>query len=329
MFKVNDHVRVKDGTIIEEQENPINGWGGKVLEVYKPKSGTTYLVEFDAPTLGMFSNEYIELGIENGSSEDTYIFAEEDLLLMDRRDTAKKREQALDLLYRRIAELDPDEIPEFGQEAADLLYQDFEQSPFFDALIDEEKENADFAIHCLQSYLYNYEGLTLAEADVEDVATVCLGWIPEKVTSEQAFFENLSPILIQFFKYLGSTNLYSINTEEVVATLKEIADEIVERATDPNNWGMAKSMMMGAMEQGFDISNQKDLDNYMYSYNQNLLASNFSNSSVPKLAKPNPFKHIGRNEKINVKYKDGTTKNAIKFKKVEKDLRAGRCRLIE
>ncbi|MEN0046845.1 MAG: hypothetical protein AAF806_07305 [Bacteroidota bacterium] len=332
MFKINDYVRVKDGTQVEEQETPINGWGGKVMEVYQNKEETTYLIEFDAPTLGMFSNQYIETGIENGSSEDTYIFNESDLLPMKRRDTDAQRKTAYNELMDRVEELDPDtyEFPEFDQEAADLIYHDFSESPFFETLTEAEKEDAGFAVDCLQSYLFNYEGLTLTDATVEDIATVCLGWIPKKVTSELAFFKNLSPILVQFFKYLGTTNAYPIDTEKVVNTLEEIADEIVERAANPRNWGMAKSMMMGAVEQGLDLSDQQALDQYMYDYNSNLRSSHsFITHPSPQLAQPDPFKHLGRNDKINVQYKDGTTKSGIKFKKVEKDLRAGKCSIVE
>ncbi|MEM8527276.1 MAG: hypothetical protein AAGG68_21725 [Bacteroidota bacterium] len=329
MFKINDYVRVKDGTEIEEQENPINGWGGKVVEIYQNKGETTYLIEFDAPTLGMFSNQYIETGIEDGSSEDTYIFNESDLLLMKRRDTNAKRKQAYNELMDRVKELNPDTY-EFDQGAADLIYHEFSESPFFEVLTEEEKEDAGFTVDCLQSYLFNYEGLTLTDATVEDIATVCLEWMPKKITSELTFFKNISPILVQFFKYLGTTNAYPIDTEKVVTTLEEIADEIVKRAADPRNWGMAKSMMMGAVEQGLDLNDQQSLDQYMYDYNSNLRSSNsFPTHSPPKLAQPDPFKHLGRNDKINVQYQDGTTKTSIKFKKVEKDLRAGKCSILE
>jgi preprotein translocase subunit SecA len=40
-------------------------------------------------------------------------------------------------------------------------------------------------------------------------------------------------------------------------------------------------------------------------------------------------KKFGRNEKITVRYHDGTVKADVKFKKVEDDLRADKCVLVE
>jgi preprotein translocase subunit SecA len=37
---------------------------------------------------------------------------------------------------------------------------------------------------------------------------------------------------------------------------------------------------------------------------------------------------IGRNEKVDVEYSDGTIKKGIKYKKVEKDIHDGKCELI-
>ena len=42
-----------------------------------------------------------------------------------------------------------------------------------------------------------------------------------------------------------------------------------------------------------------------------------------------PLPKIGRNEKVDVKYEDGTVKRGIKFKNVLKDLESGKCELIK
>ena len=40
-------------------------------------------------------------------------------------------------------------------------------------------------------------------------------------------------------------------------------------------------------------------------------------------------KTIGRNDKVTVKYTDGTTKKAVKYKTVEKDVIANKCVIVE
>ena len=38
---------------------------------------------------------------------------------------------------------------------------------------------------------------------------------------------------------------------------------------------------------------------------------------------------IGRNEKVDVKYTDGTVKKGIKYKKVQRDVETGKCEIID
>ncbi len=50
----------------------------------------------------------------------------------------------------------------------------------------------------------------------------------------------------------------------------------------------------------------------------------------PFISSPKPIrtKKIGRNEKVNVKYIDGTIKKDIKYKKIESDIKNGKCEII-
>ena len=62
--------------------------------------------------------------------------------------------------------------------------------------------------------------------------------------------------------------------------------------------------------------------------NQNIEQLSRENQGRVIPLKQDPFKGIGRNQKITVKYKNGKLLEDIKFKKVESDLRNGLCELI-
>lgn len=63
---------------------------------------------------------------------------------------------------------------------------------------------------------------------------------------------------------------------------------------------------------------------------EKLFGRPFLDESISPNIKPiTSTKKIGRNEKVNVKYKDGSVKNGIKYKKVMHDLNNGECELIE
>jgi hypothetical protein len=49
----------------------------------------------------------------------------------------------------------------------------------------------------------------------------------------------------------------------------------------------------------------------------------------PTFYQASPFDKIGRNDKVTVKYKDGTLQTDVKFKKVEDDLKSGKCELVK
>jgi hypothetical protein len=49
----------------------------------------------------------------------------------------------------------------------------------------------------------------------------------------------------------------------------------------------------------------------------------------PTVHQASPFDKIGRNDKVTVKYKDGTIQADVKFKKVEDDLKSGKCELVK
>ena len=86
-------------------------------------------------------------------------------------------------------------------------------------------------------------------------------------------------------------------------------------------------MMMGAQEAGFDPTDQRQIDRYVRQLNAARLPDLAPQRKTPTLSAPDPYAHIGRNDRVTVTYPDGSRKQDVKFKFVEKDLRAGKCEL--
>lgn len=209
----------------------------------------------------------------------------------------------------------------------DYKIDEFLESAFYDALTDAQKESAAFTLDTFISYMSDYEGVEQASGwNSRNVQVVCLEWIPKKVTAEIGFFENYGEILISFFKFLDTDGTIK-NAKALQKTVADINSKIPVVASDPRNWGMAKSMMMKATQSGYDISSKEDLNHFMLDYNQQ--AMDRLSQSKPKPLIDNPYKKMGRNDKISVKYADGTLKENIKFKVVEQDLIDGKCDMIK
>lgn len=99
--------------------------------------------------------------------------------------------------------------------------------------------------------------------------------------------------------------------------------------------GLAKNSINQSREEA-----EQDMEAYLYSLPKIAKSAippkpkplfNFASPKADNLSLIKPkiqLPKIGRNEKVTVKYKDGTVKKDIKFKKVIKDLEAGKCELV-
>ncbi|MEM9920447.1 MAG: hypothetical protein AAF990_20285 [Bacteroidota bacterium] len=89
------------------------------------------------------------------------------------------------------------------------------------------------------------------------------------------------------------------------------------------NWSIEKDEFKRSYELEVDKSElrQLNLDELL---NQQLV----SQSNISNLNSPISSRKIGRNEKIDVEYVDGTIKRGIKYKKVMVDIEEGKCEII-
>jgi len=207
------------------------------------------------------------------------------------------------------------------------LADDFGASPFMEKLASEKQTHASFIADTFVGYATNSVGALPEQWDAATINEVCLYYVPGKVSSEPAFFECYAEVLCLFFQFLKSKGILT-EIKELESAANAIAKKIPKKAADPINWHMAKSMMMPAMESGLDLSNEEEMDNYMRLQQQQGLSGMLGGSSIPYHDPIKAPKKIGRNEKVDVKYEDGTVKKGIKYKKVKKDIDLGKCSII-
>jgi hypothetical protein len=197
----------------------------------------------------------------------------------------------------------------------------FLQSEQYQKLSEAEQADADFAVDTLMHYLYNYEGVLPNQWDAASITSVCLEWVPGKVSTEADFFEHFGDIAIAFLQHLGEVGEIG-NAATLISAVKKL---IPERAANPANWGMAKSMMMGAQNAGVDMSREVAISDYLSQLRETQSQQAYTPHEQPSI---NPYKHLGRNDKVTVRYTDGRVLTDVKFKKVAKDLQVGACELV-
>lgn len=85
------------------------------------------------------------------------------------------------------------------------------------------------------------------------------------------------------------------------------------------NWENAENLFDDLLDSDeFDEFDDSEEDTYLS-----------SSKPLPTFHQASPFDKIGRNDKVTVKYKDGTIQADVKFKKVEDDLKSGKCELVK
>lgn len=318
MLKKGDFVKIKPNTSLESGET-INNWAGEVQEVYQEEN--CCLITFDAQTIDSLDDSFLQGCIEEGAEGYEYVFNFSDLEIAPRRDTDEQMRKALDDLATRMIKLEGDEESE-AKELTNNWIDEFSQSQYFFNLSEYQKENSNFIIDTFIEYMFNYEYVTPNKWTPNNVEEVCLNVVPRKISSEIELFENYGVVLQHFVRFLKEKE-YINNADKILKTLISITPKISIEASNSGNWGMAKSLMMGAKDSGIDFGDEEELQRFIMNKNLEIVARN-RQDTMP-IAKHDPFKGIGRNQKVSVKYENGKILENIKFKKVEQDLRNGKC----
>ena len=96
-----------------------------------------------------------------------------------------------------------------------------------------------------------------------------------------------------------------------------------DETTNLENWNTERNLFESSYELDID---QKEFNKLKL----NKLFGNSFHDQENHISSPKPIrtKKIGRNEKVNVKYIDGTIKKDIKYKKIESDIKNGKCEII-
>ncbi|MEY3241101.1 MAG: hypothetical protein RIR11_2539 [Bacteroidota bacterium] len=322
-FKLKDHVRVKDGVSLEETGELISGWVGEIVELPESDDDNTYMIELDTLSLQQLPDKYMQNCIENGNNPFYCWLEEENLELSVRRDTDSQRaaqQSLLDHTYNL-----PDEDDELDKTVLMAWCAEFEKSTFFSMLDKEDQNEVDFTIDLFSENAFNYRSEQPEQWTKGTVREVCLDLIPKKLTAEIEQFHVIGKVLTQFFAFLHEHQLHT-NALQLHQEIQKIIPDMIRNAQNPNYWGMSKSMMMGALGKGIDLSNEKALNKYFLDYQAEMQAKR-NHKPTMQPARQNPFKNLSRNQVIQVKYPDGKVVEG-KFKRLETDLLSGACELI-
>ncbi len=116
-----------------------------------------------------------------------------------------------------------------------------------------------------------YESVTPAQMSETDLNTILLNLIPRKVSATPDQAREVIRELQLFWTFLqrefhlenAAACLHLLNQRGIIRRMQRELD-------NPENFGMAKSLIMSGMERGFDMSTQEGLDAWVATYNAEL-----------------------------------------------------------
>ncbi len=159
-------------------------------------------------------------------------------------------------------------------------YNAFAKSPAFAALTESQQNKAGAIANYFADHCHRHLDLAPAQWHCNAVRDCCLDILPCKVSAELSFFEAIAPVLGAFFRFLGDQSLHP-KGHALAETVEDIAEDIVRSAEDPDNWGMAKTLVMAAHEAGVNIGDQAELNAFLAAYNAMLASRRMSTDPAP------------------------------------------------
>ncbi len=165
----------------------------------------------------------------------------------------------------------------------------FSNSKYYQQLTEEQQWESEGVIMFFAEYMYSYPGLPPEAWNAVGLDECCLDILPGKVSAGQSFFKATAPVLSAFFTFLAERRLL----RRAAALAKKVAridKQIVRAASDPRRWGMAKSLVMAAMDAGVDVTDEEEMAAFTASLNlQRALG-------LPAQTNIEPAPKIGRND---------------------------------
>ena len=332
-FKVGDYVRARPDFLAElddDRHEPMaEHFGGKIISL-DPAEGYA-LISLDADSLAHFTAEDVRQMDEEGLDPYQYAFGLDQLVPAPRRDTEATYQAAV----ARVEQLLDEQLAETEQEYEATFYRRKQETldAFATYLRQSSMEEDDVSqqvsdIELFLDMAFNYADATTPEEYTPyAIEEVMLDVMPRKLSASREDYVRLADTCVTYLDWLGQSGRLH-DAPKVLRAARAAAKKLPARAMDPSRWGISKTLMMGMQNEGIDPTDRQQLDAYITRYNTGLDLPRRPSSSPPSQP-PHERLPYGRNDRITVEYENGSRKENAKFKYVEKDLREGRCRVVD
>ena len=165
---------------------------------------------------------------------------------------------------------DDSETEESWEKFQDALLQQFYDSPEGQARLKDDPDMGFWAAQLIE-FGFNYIGISVPKMRVADIREIVTELFPRKISLSSSDDANDAiPELVAFWQYL-QREYQLANAESVLNFLNQIKPAFNKLMNDSSKFGMAKSFFMLGQSQGYDMTSQRGMDEFMLEYNTKLL----------------------------------------------------------
>jgi hypothetical protein len=116
------------------------------------------------------------------------------------------------------------------------------------------------------------------------VELFCLDWAPRQITADMDTFTVLPDVLAAWVRFAGRRRgIPERAISESVEAAYDYAPEMIALATNPANWGPAKTVALAIEKRGIDITDQDALDDFRDEIDRNGGIDWLNDSASPSL----------------------------------------------
>lgn len=179
----------------------------------------------------------------------------------------------------------------------------FIKTQYFEALTEEQKENSESIVLSFTEHMYVDHRLTPEKWNESALQQVCLHTLPEMMVTGESYFTSMAPVLSAFFEFLAENQLVK-SASGLAKKVREIDQQIVQNALNPENWNIGKTVFMEGIQAGVDMTNEKERDAFLENITEGSLADTLVGKllenilfDTPEKARKNKKKKMKRNKK--------------------------------
>jgi hypothetical protein len=135
----------------------------------------------------------------------------------------------------------------------------------------EQSDGAGFIAHTLLDFLWQYQGIPLEELDRSSLDEYYLDFFPRKISANEELVNRTPELLVCFLEFAAAEGVVK-PVGPLIELVTQNRENFIQAALNSSNYGPAKAFVMQMLAEGYDPTDQAQINEFMLIYNQRLMA---------------------------------------------------------